>query len=68
MPLYNVFSRESNAIMGQIDAPSPTQACQKMAGKLRHIYPKLPIAVISAKLYAYKVNKRSFGGRPRIYD
>lgn len=68
MSLYNVFSRDSNTVMGQIDAPTSTQACQKMAGRLKGLYPKKSIAVITAKLYAYKTDRQSFGGRPRIYD
>lgn len=67
MPRYNVFSRDSNSIMGEVDAPTSTQACQKVAGRIRHIYPKLPIAVIASKLYAYKVDRQGFGGRPRLF-
>ena len=67
MALYNVFSRESNAVMGQIDAPSSTQACQKMAGQIRHLHPRKSIVQIAAMLYAYKVDRQSYGGRPRIY-
>lgn len=67
MALYNVFSRGTNTVMGQTDAPTSTQACQKVAGRLKDLYPGKSIAVITAKLYAYRVDNQSFGGRPRIY-
>lgn len=67
MALYNVFNRQTNSLVAQVDTPSSTQACQKVAGRLRHLYPRQSIAAIAAKLYAYKEERQSFGGRPRIY-
>jgi len=67
MALYNVFSRATNSLVDQIDAPSSTQACQKAAGRIRGLYPGKSISAIASKLYAYKVERQSFGGRPRIY-
>jgi len=67
MAKYTVFRRDTDSPMGEVDAPSSTQACQKMAGRLRGLYPGKPIAVIAAKLYAYKSDRDNYRGRPRIF-
>lgn len=67
MAKFNVFERRDGSPVGQIDAPSSTQACQKMAGRLRGMYPGKSIATIAAKLYAHRIEKQSFGGRPRLF-
>ena len=68
MGLFNVFSRDTHATMDQVDAPTSTQACQRAASKLRRIYPRMSLAQIASKLYAHKVGRTNFGGRPRIYE
>ena len=60
MALFNVFSRDTHVTMDQVEAPTSTQACQKVAGKLRHLYPRMSISQIASKLSAYKKDRTKF--------
>lgn len=67
MPRYKVPTPSDG--VHHIDAPSGVQAKQRVAGRIRHRYPRLTIAEISAMLSSFRENpnRRGGAGRQKTY-